>query len=167
MSERRLTVFRRDNMGFVFQSFNLLPSLTARQNITLPFLLNGRRADGKWVDEIVERVGLIERMGHLPAELSGGQQQRVSIARALVTRPQVIFADEPTGALDTRTGTGILRLLRETVDVYGRTLIMVTHDPRAAAYADRVVFLVDGRIVDEMRSPTVERTSAWLSRSDV
>ncbi|WP_239094694.1 ABC transporter ATP-binding protein [Planotetraspora silvatica] len=167
MSERRLTVFRRDNMGFVFQSFNLLPSLTARQNITLPFLLNGRRADRKWVDEIVERMGLTERMSHLPAELSGGQQQRVSIARALVTRPQVIFADEPTGALDTRTGTGILHLLRETVDVYGRTLIMVTHDPRAAAYADRVVFLVDGGIVDEMRSPTVERTSAWLSRSDV
>ncbi len=166
MRESRLTVFRRNNMGFVFQSFNLLSSLTVRQNVTLPFLLNGRRADGKWVDEIVERVGLAERMDHLPAELSGGQQQRVSIARALVTRPQVIFADEPTGALDTQTGAGILRLLRETVDGFGRTLIMVTHDPRAATYADRVVFLVDGGIVDEMSSPTVERTSAWLSRLD-
>jgi putative ABC transport system ATP-binding protein len=164
MSENRLTVFRRKNIGFVFQSFNLLPSLTARQNITLPFLLDGRRTDGKWVDEIVERVGLTERMNHFPAELSGGQQQRVSIARALVTHPQVIFADEPTGALDTRAGGVVLRLLREAVDVFGRTLVMVTHDPRAAAYADRVVFLVDGGIVDEMSTPTAERTAAWLSR---
>ncbi|MFB4277389.1 MULTISPECIES: ABC transporter ATP-binding protein [unclassified Nonomuraea] len=164
LSENRLTVFRRESIGFVFQSFNLLPSLTARQNITLPFLLNGGRADAKWVDEIAERVGLAERMHHLPAELSGGQQQRVSIARALVTRPQVIFADEPTGALDTRAGRDVLRLLREAVDVFGRTLVMVTHDPRAAAYADRVVFLVDGGIVDEMTAPTAERTAAWLSR---
>jgi putative ABC transport system ATP-binding protein len=164
MSENRLTVFRRKNIGFVFQSFNLLPSLTTRQNITLPFLLSGRQANGKWVDEIAERIGLTERMTHFPGALSGGQQQRVAIARALVTRPQVIFADEPTGALDTKSGGDVLRLLRKAVDTYGQTLVMVTHDPRAAAYADRAVFLVDGRIEAEMRGPTAESTSAWLSR---
>jgi putative ABC transport system ATP-binding protein len=164
MSDNRLTVFRRKHIGFVFQSFNLLPSLTARQNITLPFLLNGRRADPEWVGELVERVGLADRTAHFPAALSGGQQQRVAIARALVTRPHVIFADEPTGALDTQSGIEVLRLLREAVDAYGQTLVMVTHDPRAAAYADRAAFLVDGRIVNEMTAPTAERTSDWLSR---
>ena len=148
LGERELTILRRDRVGFVFQSFNLVPSLTARQNIVLPLRLAGRKPDKAWLHEVSERVGLADRLGHRPAELSGGQQQRVAIARALVTRPEVIFADEPTGALDVRTGRAILALLREAVAQLGQTVVMVTHDPVAAASADTVVFLVDGEVVD-------------------
>jgi putative ABC transport system ATP-binding protein len=164
MSESRLTRLRRDRIGFVFQSFNLVPALTALQNIVLPLRLAGRRPDHAWLDELVRRVGLAERTGHRPAELSGGQQQRVAIARALVTRPAVVFGDEPTGALDLRTGREVLTLLREVVDVLGQTLVMVTHDPVAASYADRVLFLADGSIVEGMDAPDAGRVAARLAR---
>ncbi|GAA2605609.1 ABC transporter ATP-binding protein [Actinomadura fulvescens] len=153
--EAGLTRLRRDRIGFVFQSFNLVPSLTARQNIVLPHRLARRRADKAWVAEVVERVGLTGRLDHRPGELSGGQQQRVAIARALAAKPAVVFADEPTGALDLSTGRDILALLRATVDAWRQTLVMVTHDPAAAAFADRVLFLADGRIVDAMDRPGV------------
>jgi putative ABC transport system ATP-binding protein len=146
LSERRLTILRRKRIGFVFQAFNLMPSLTVAQNIGLPLRLDGRRARRSDVREVTARVGLQERLRHHPSQLSGGQQQRVAIARALVTRPEVVFADEPTGALDTRTGRGVLALLRELVDGDGHTVVMVTHDPAAATYADRVILLADGRI---------------------
>ena len=163
LRERELTVLRRDRVGFIFQSFNLVPSLTARQNITLPLRLAGRRADRDWLDEVADRVGLADRLGHRPAELSGGQQQRVAIARALVTRPEVMFADEPTGALDLRTGRSILALLREAVAELGQTVVMVTHDPVAAACADTVVFLVDGAVVDVMDDPIADRVAARMT----
>jgi putative ABC transport system ATP-binding protein len=147
LSEKRLTVLRRARLGFVFQAFNLMPALTVEQNITLPLRLDGRRPDRAWTREVVERVGLSNRLKHRPAQLSGGQQQRVAIARALVTRPEVLFADEPTGALDTHTGAEILALLREIVDADGQTVVMVTHDPVAAEYADRSVHFADGRVV--------------------
>jgi putative ABC transport system ATP-binding protein len=147
LSEKRLTVLRRERVGFVFQAFNLMPSLTVAQNITLPLRLAGRRPDRGWMREVVERVGLSKRVRHRPAQLSGGQQQRVAIARALVTRPEVLFADEPTGALDTHTSAEILALLREIVDRDGQTVVMVTHDPVAAEYADRSVHFEDGRVV--------------------
>jgi putative ABC transport system ATP-binding protein len=147
LSEKRLTVLRRARVGFVFQAFNLMPALTVEQNITLPLRLDGRRPDRAWTREVVERVGLSNRLKHRPAQLSGGQQQRVAIARALVTRPEVLFADEPTGALDTHTGAEILALLREIVDADGQTVVMVTHDPVAAEYADRSVHFADGRVV--------------------
>nr|WP_246511636.1 ABC transporter ATP-binding protein [Kitasatospora gansuensis] len=164
LDETALTRLRRDRIGFVFQAFNLMPSLTVLQNITLPLLLAGRKADQRWLAEIVERVGLTGRTGHRPAELSGGQQQRVAIARALVTRPEVAFGDEPTGALDTMTAKEVLGLLRQTVDELGQTVVMVTHDPVAAAYADSVLFLADGDIVDEMTAPTVDRVADRMSR---
>ncbi|MGH3238863.1 MAG: ABC transporter ATP-binding protein [Spirillospora sp.] len=164
MSESRLTKLRRDRVGFVFQSFNLVPALTARQNIVLPLRLAGRRADRAWLDELVRRVGLGERTGHRPSELSGGQQQRVAIARALITRPAVVFGDEPTGALDLATGREVLTLLREVVDTLGQTLVMVTHDPVAASYADRVLFLADGSIVEGMDAPTADRVASRLTR---
>ncbi|GAA2400905.1 ABC transporter ATP-binding protein [Actinomadura vinacea] len=164
MSESRLTRLRRDRIGFVFQSFNLIPALTARQNITLPLRLAGRRADRAWLTELVERVGLAQRIGHRPTEMSGGQQQRVAIARALITRPAVVFGDEPTGALDLATGKEILTLLREVVDTLGQTLVMVTHDPVAASYADRVLFLADGSIVEGMDGPTADAVAARLTR---
>ncbi|WUI00727.1 ABC transporter ATP-binding protein [Spirillospora sp. NBC_00431] len=164
MSESRLTKLRRDRVGFVFQSFNLVPALTARQNIILPLRLAGRRADRAWLDELIRRVGLGKRAGHRPAELSGGQQQRVAIARALITRPAVVFGDEPTGALDLSTGREVLTLLREVVDTLGQTLVMVTHDPVAASYADRVLFLADGSIVEGMDAPTADRVAARLTR---
>jgi putative ABC transport system ATP-binding protein len=156
MKERRLTELRRDRIGFVFQAFNLVPTLTVTQNVTLPLRLAGRRPNRRAVDDVIDRVGLGARRGHRPAELSGGQQQRVAIARALITGPAVIFGDEPTGALDTTTARDILGLLRETVRAGNQTAIIVTHDPVAAAHADRVIFLADGQIVGELWEPTVD-----------
>ncbi|WP_217243297.1 ABC transporter ATP-binding protein [Streptomyces sp. AC555_RSS877] len=150
LSERKLTLLRRERVGFVFQAFNLLPSLTAAQNVTLPLRLAGRRPPKARVREVLAQVGLTDRAGHRPSQLSGGQQQRVALARALITRPEVLFGDEPTGALDSRTGREVLTLLRAMVDTEGRTVVMVTHDPVAASYADRVVFLVDGRVHGEL-----------------
>jgi putative ABC transport system ATP-binding protein len=157
LNERQLTTLRRDRIGFVFQAYNLVPTLTAIENITLPMDLAGRQADQEWVDLIVRTVGLGDRLNHRPSELSGGQQQRVAVARALASRPQIIFADEPTGNLDSRSGAEILTFMRSAVSDLGQTIVMVTHDPIAAGYADRVVFLADGRIVDEMTGPTAER----------
>jgi putative ABC transport system ATP-binding protein len=156
LSDKRLTMLRRDRIGFVFQSFNLLPTMTAAENIVLPMRIAGRRPDQRWVASIVETVGLTGRLGHRPAQLSGGQQQRVAAARALASRPEIVFADEPTGALDSRSGTELLRFLRTAVDDLGQTVVMVTHDPAAAAYADRVLFLADGRVVDEMLAPSAD-----------
>ncbi|MBD0674059.1 ABC transporter ATP-binding protein [Streptomyces sp. CBMA156] len=157
LGDRELTRLRRDRIGFVFQAFNLLPTLTALENITLPLSLAGRRPDRQWLDRVVSTVGLSQRLGHRPAELSGGQQQRVAIARALVARPAIVFGDEPTGNLDSRSGAEVLGFLRESVRELGQTVVMVTHDPVAAGYADRVVFLADGRLVDEMAHPTPDR----------
>ncbi|MBO2457978.1 ABC transporter ATP-binding protein [Actinomadura violacea] len=164
MNETKLTELRRQRVGFVFQAFNLVSSLTVEQNITLPLRLARTRVDRKWLDEVVGRVGLSERTGHRPAQLSGGQQQRVAIARALVTRPEVVFGDEPTGALDTMTARDVLALLRETVDAMGQTVVMVTHDPVAASYADTVLFLADGRIVDTMDAPSSDKVAARMTR---
>ena len=163
LNERRLTLLRRERIGFVFQAFNLIPSLTVAQNIALPLRLDGRRARRSELHEIVARVGLQDRMRHRPAQLSGGQQQRVAIARALITRPEVVFADEPTGALDTRTGQGVLGLLRNLVDGDGQTVVMVTHDPVAAAYADRVLLLADGRVAGVLDAPTVDDVAEQLA----
>jgi putative ABC transport system ATP-binding protein len=154
LGDNELTKLRRKHIGFVFQFFNLLPMLNARENITLPLTISGEKPDAGWVDKVVEDVGLTDRLGHRPSELSGGQQQRVAIARGLVSRPTVLFADEPTGNLDSRTGHEILQLLRSSVDTHGQTTVMVTHDPRAAAIADRILFLEDGLIVREMRDAT-------------
>jgi putative ABC transport system ATP-binding protein len=157
LSDKQLTLLRRDKIGFVFQAFNLLPTLTALENITLPLRLAGKRPDSDWLDTVVDAVGMRPRLSHRPHELSGGQQQRIAAARALVTQPKVVFADEPTGALDSRSSAELLGFLRNAVDTFGQTIIMVTHDPRAASYADRVIFLADGAVVDEMQSPTTER----------
>ena len=156
LTDRQLTRLRRDHVGFVFQAFNLLPTLTALENITLPLSIAGRRADERWLDTVVETVGLSGRLSHRPAQLSGGQQQRVAVARALASRPEIIFADEPTGNLDSRSGAEVLGFLRESVRQWGQTVVMVTHDPVAAAYADRVIFLADGRLTDELARPTAE-----------
>jgi len=164
LSRTRLTKLRRDRLGFVFQSFNLLPMLTAEENIRLTGRLAARRADREWFDTIVNALGLRERLGHRPSEMSGGQQQRVAVARALLTRPEVLFADEPTGNLDSRSGSEVLGFLRSAVDAYRQTVIMVTHDPRAASYADRVLFLADGRIVDELLSPSIDAVHARMRR---
>ncbi|SCL27746.1 putative ABC transport system ATP-binding protein [Micromonospora pallida] len=166
LDDRRLTLLRRDRVGFVFQKFNLLPALTAEENIVLPLAIAGRRPDPAWLRQVVAAVGLTERLRHRPAELSGGQQQRVAVARALVTKPWVIFADEPTGNLDSRASAEVLRLLREAVDTLGQTVVMVTHDPVAAAHADRVVFLADGRLVRELTAPTPERVLDTLAHLD-
>jgi putative ABC transport system ATP-binding protein len=163
LSERRLTILRRERIGFVFQAFNLLPSLTVTQNIALPLRLDGRRARRSDVREVAARVGLQDRLRHRPSELSGGQQQRVAIARALVTRPEVVFADEPTGALDSRTGRDVLDLLREVVDGDGHTVVMVTHDPVAASYADRVVLLADGRLAGTLDAPDADQVAERLA----
>jgi len=159
LTEEALSKLRRDRIGFIFQSFNLIPSLTAAENITLPLRLAKLRPNAAWLDEVADRVGLTHRMSHRPGELSGGQQQRVAIARALITQPDVIFADEPTGALDTRTGRDVLALMRQAVAELGQTVVMVTHDPTAAACADTVVFLADGRVVDVMADTTPENVA--------
>jgi putative ABC transport system ATP-binding protein len=157
LSDRERTVLRRDRLGFVFQSFNLLPTLTAEENITLPADLAGRGVDPVWFATVVGKLNIADRLRHRPSELSGGQQQRVAVARALISKPDVVFADEPTGALDSKASNELLQFLRSVVDDLGQTVLMVTHDPRAAAYADRVVFLVDGRIVHELTVPTKEK----------
>jgi putative ABC transport system ATP-binding protein len=157
LSDGALTRLRRERLGFVFQSFNLIPTLTAQENILLPLRLAGARPDAAWVDQVIATVGLGDRLGHRPSELSGGQQQRVAVARALASKPHVVFADEPTGNLDSRAGTEVLRLLRESVDRFAQTVVMVTHDPTAAAWADQALFLADGRIVDRLEDPTAER----------
>jgi putative ABC transport system ATP-binding protein len=157
MKDKALTLLRRDRIGFIFQSFNLLPTLTAAENIVLPMRIAGRRPDDHWVAAIVDTVGLTGRLTHRPAELSGGQQQRVAAARALASRPQVVFADEPTGALDSTSSAQLLTFLRTAVDDLGQTVVMVTHDAAAASYADRVIFLADGHLVDELRTPTADQ----------
>ncbi len=157
LSEAAITDIRRDRIGFVFQAFNLIPSLTARENITLPLDIAGRKVESAWFDEVIRILGLGDRLTHLPAELSGGQQQRVAVARALVARPEIVFADEPSGNLDSRSGAELLSFLRRAVREFGQTIVMVTHDPVAASYADRIVFLEDGVIVDEILEPTAER----------
>jgi putative ABC transport system ATP-binding protein len=154
LSERERTLLRRDRIGFVFQSFNLVPALTAAENITLPLALAGRRPDPTWIDELVATLGLADRLRHRPSELSGGQQQRVAVARALVSRPEIVFADEPTGNLDSRASTALLEFLQHATRDLGQTIVMVTHDATAAAYADRAAFLADGRVVDELDRPT-------------
>jgi putative ABC transport system ATP-binding protein len=162
LRDKALTMLRRDRIGFIFQSFNLLPTMTAAENIVLPMRIAGRRPDPHWVASIVETVGLTGRLGHRPAQLSGGQQQRVAAARALASRPEIVFADEPTGALDSRSGADLLRFLRTAVDDLGQTVVMVTHDPAAASYADRVLFLADGHVVDEMHSPSADAVLDYM-----
>jgi putative ABC transport system ATP-binding protein len=164
LDDRHLTMLRRDQVGFVFQAFNLVPTLTAWENITLPLALAGRKGDRDWIDRVVATVGLTDRLRHRPSELSGGQQQRVAVARALATRPRIIFADEPTGNLDSRSGANVLGFMRQAVHDMGQTIVMVTHDPVAASYADRIVFLADGRIVAEMLQPTAERVLDRMKR---
>jgi putative ABC transport system ATP-binding protein len=164
LSEDRLTLLRRDRIGFVFQAFNLVPTLTAIENIVLPMTLAGRKPEPEWLDGVVKTTGLADRLSHRPSELSGGQQQRVAVARALASRPQIIFADEPTGNLDSRSGTEILDFMRRAVREMGQTIVMVTHDPVAASYADTALFLADGRIVDEMAEPTAERVLDRLKK---
>ena len=156
LDDRHLTILRRDQVGFVFQAFNLVPTLDAYENITLPLALAGRKGDQAWIDQVVDTVGLADRLKHRPSELSGGQQQRVAIARALASKPQIIFADEPTGNLDSRSGSEVLGFMQRAVRDMGQTIVMVTHDPVAASYSERIVFLADGRIVDEMHRPTAE-----------
>jgi len=157
LSEKQLTLLRRDKIGFIFQSFNLVPTLTAAENITLPLDLAGRKVDQAWFDQVIDTVSLRDRLKHRPSELSGGQQQRVAVARAMASQPEIIFADEPTGNLDSRSGSEVLDFMRKAVDEFGQTIVMVTHDPVAASHADRVVFLADGHIVDEMADPTADR----------
>jgi len=156
LKDKALTQLRRDSVGFIFQSYNLVPTLSAKENILLPLAIAGRKPDQEWYDVVIDTVGLRDRLDHRPNELSGGQQQRVACARALVSRPQVIFADEPTGNLDSLSGQEVLGFLRRCVDEFGQTIVMVTHDPVAAGHTDRVVFLADGRIVDELRQPTAD-----------
>ncbi len=157
LKDKALTTLRRDEVGFVFQAFNLVPTLSAQENILLPLSLAGRKPDQAWFDLVVDTVGLRDRLGHRPAEMSGGQQQRVACARALVSKPEIVFADEPTGNLDSTSGAEVLSFLRRSVDEFGQTIVMVTHDAVAASYCDRVVFLADGRLVDELRKPTREQ----------
>ncbi len=155
-SEKELTLIRRDKLGFIFQAYNLIPTLNALENMTLPMSLAGTKPDQAWLDTIVQTVRLGDRLNHRPAELSGGQQQRVAVGRALLSKPEIVFADEPTGNLDSRSGAEILDFMRKAVDDLGQTIVMVTHDPIAASYADRVVFLADGAIIDELDSPTTD-----------
>jgi putative ABC transport system ATP-binding protein len=162
LNDKQLTLLRRDQIGFIFQAFNLLPTLTAAENIRLPMKIAGRKVDDFWFQTVVDKVGLTERLSHRPTELSGGQQQRVAAARALVTRPQIVFADEPTGALDSHSSAELLGFLREAVDELDQTVVMVTHDPKAACYADRVLFLSDGHIVDEMQDPRDDDVFEYL-----
>ena len=162
LSDRDLTLLRRDKVGFVFQAYNLLPTLTAAENTTLPLDLAGRRPDSGWMDQVVKSIGIADRLKHRPDELSGGQQQRVAVARALVSQPEIVFADEPTGNLDSKTGEEVLDFLRTAVEDLGQTMVMVTHDAGAAARAHRVLFLADGRIVDEMVEPTSDRILDYI-----
>ncbi len=168
LKDKALTTLRRERIGFVFQAFNLVPTLTAQENITLPLSLAGRKPDPAWFDRVVDSVGLRDRLGHRPSEMSGGQQQRAACARALVSQPSIVFADEPTGNLDSTSGAEVLGFLRRSVDEFGQTVVMVTHDPAAAAWTDRVVFLADGEVVDELREPdrdAVLEKMARLSRA--
>ena len=164
LAEKDLTKLRRDRIGFVFQAFNLIPTLNAIENITLPMMLAGRAPDQAWVDNVVGTVGLGDRLTHRPSELSGGQQQRVAVARALASKPEIVFADEPTGNLDSRAGAEILAFMRKATTELGQTIVMVTHDPNAASYANRVVFLADGKISDEMADPTAEKVLDRMKR---
>jgi putative ABC transport system ATP-binding protein len=166
LSDDELTRLRRDQVGFVFQAFNLVPTLSAAENITLPLDIAGRAVDEQWMSTVVSTVGLGDRLDHRPSQLSGGQQQRVACARALVSRPTIVFADEPTGNLDSRSGAEVLGFLRRSVDEFGQTVVMVTHDASAASYADRVLFLADGRLVDELAEPTAERVLARMLHLD-
>jgi putative ABC transport system ATP-binding protein len=164
LNDRQLTILRRDKIGFIFQAYNLLPTLTAMENLTLPLRLGGHKPDADWITRVVHTLGLKDRLQHRPAEMSGGQQQRVAVARALATRPQIIFADEPTGNLDSKAGAEVLAFMRDAVEHLGQTIVMVTHDPLAASYADRIIFLADGRIVDEMEDPTPDRVLERMKR---
>ena len=164
LSDDALTRIRREQIGFVFQAYNLVPTLTALENIRLPLRLAGKKGDAAWIGAVIDTMGLADRGEHRPAELSGGQQQRVAVARALATRPAIIFADEPTGNLDSKAGAEVLAFMRRAVDDMDQTIVMVTHDPVAASYADRIVFLADGRVVDEMESPTPERVLDRMKR---
>lgn len=164
MSSSKLTDFRRENVGFIFQAFNLIPTLTAKKNVTLPLDISGRTLDHDWFNTVIDTVNLGDRLNHRPGELSGGQQQRVACARALVARPKIIFADEPTGNLDSTSATDILTFLKKSVNDMGQTIVMVTHEPVSASYADRVLFLADGQIVDEMRDPTPDAVLSVVSR---
>jgi putative ABC transport system ATP-binding protein len=166
LKDKELTRLRRDEIGFVFQAFNLVPTLTAEENIMLPLSIAGRRPEPGWYDAVVDAVGLRDRLRHRPNELSGGQQQRVAVARALASRPSIVFADEPTGNLDSRSGAEVLTLLRRSVDEFGQTVVMVTHDPIAAAYTDRVVFLADGSVVDDLRKPSRDSVLERMTRMD-
>ncbi len=167
LSDGGLTKLRRTKVGFIFQQFNLLPTLTAKENILLPLAIAGQKPEPEWFETVIKTVGLTDRLGHRPAQLSGGQQQRVACARALVSRPEVVFADEPTGNLDSRSGAEVLGFLRNSVREYGQTIVMVTHDPNAASYADRVVFLADGQIVTELSEPTADGVLDTMKRLDV
>ena len=164
LNERQLTHVRREQVGFVFQAFNLIPTLTARENIELPLDLGDTDPDAQWVDKVIDAVGLRDRLDHKPAELSGGQQQRVAVARALASKPKIIFADEPTGNLDSKSSSDVLGFMRRAVKEFGQTIVMVTHDPNAASYADRVIFLADGKVVDEIDEPTAERVLDRMKR---
>jgi putative ABC transport system ATP-binding protein len=164
LNERQLTHVRREQVGFVFQAFNLIPTLTARENIELPLDLGDTDPDAQWVDKVIDAVGLRDRLDHKPAELSGGQQQRVAVARALASKPKIIFADEPTGNLDSKSSSDVLAFMRRAVKEFGQTIVMVTHDPNAASYADRVIFLADGKVVDEIDEPTAERVLDRMKR---
>jgi putative ABC transport system ATP-binding protein len=166
LGDKELTGIRRDRVGFVFQSFNLVPTLTAEENILLPLSIAGRKPDQQWYDTVIETVGLRDRLDHRPNELSGGQQQRVAVARALASRPAIVFADEPTGNLDSQSGAEVLALLRRSVDEFGQTIVMVTHDPVAASFTDRVVFLADGKVVDELRRPDRETVLERMAHMD-
>jgi putative ABC transport system ATP-binding protein len=164
LNDHDLTILRRDRIGFVFQAYNLIPTLSAIENVTLPLRLAGRKGDEQWISSVVTTMGLSDRIQHRPAELSGGQQQRVAVARALATRPAIIFGDEPTGNLDSKAGAEVLTFMRRAVDEMSQTIVMVTHDPIAASYADRIVFLADGRVVDEMARPSAERVLERMKR---
>lgn len=166
LNDKQLTVLRREKVGFVFQAFNLVPTLTAKENVTLPLDIAGMAHDEEWIDAVVDAVGLRDRLDHRPTQLSGGQQQRVAVARAMASRPAIIFADEPTGNLDSRSGAEVLSLLRRSVDDFGQTVVMVTHDANAASYADQVKFLADGDIVESMDNPTAERVLETMKHLD-
>jgi putative ABC transport system ATP-binding protein len=166
LNDKALTQLRRDRLGFVFQAYNLVPTLTAGENITLPMDIAGREVDKAWFDQVIDTVGLRDRLNHRPNQLSGGQQQRVACARALVSRPSIVFADEPTGNLDSRSSIEVLNFLRRSVDDYGQSIVIVTHDPSSASYADRVLFLADGQIVDEMARPTADMVLERMKRFD-